>query len=545
MAMEATNYSSSSYEVLLSFRGADTREHLANPLGTGLTGAGISVFRDKRMARADKEIDPALVEAIGQSKISIPIISPEYASSKGCLVVLDKMLDFMDAGNYAIIPIFYKLNPSDIGSFVDHKKRGIDGKLLSWKSALHRIGQLEGYHLDHAKEQPISEIVLYVTRQLKKAELVGTSMPIGIDNQVREMMKRLAVDYSNGQAVEIPNNEVRMVVIHGIGGIGKTTLAKFVYNQLYPLFEGCSYLGNIGEISKTEPLEHLQSQLISDLLKQDPKSFDSLGGINFIKKRFLNMRVLIVLDDVNEQHHLEAFAGKLSWFGSRSRIIVTTRNADLLNIPKEVEIYEVEPIDFDESLRLFCLHAFGGSSPDENYDNLSGHIVSSIGRLPIAIEVLGSFLYRKDIRIWIETLQKLKEEEEASDTVQKVLTTSYEALDQKTKDIFLDIACLFIGKDKRIPFYMWEDCGLNPHSGVESLVLTSLVKIEENNELSVYDLLREFGRTIVLKEDLTNPGRRSRLWDHEEALKILSSREVKIFCFAIVSMPCFLSDSNK
>ncbi|XP_030473963.2 disease resistance protein RPV1-like isoform X2 [Syzygium oleosum] len=530
--MEITDSSSSfaspvrpPYDVLLSFKGADTHRHLVNRLGTCLTGVGIRVFRDERKAGAEKEIDPVLVEAIEQSKILIPIISPDYASSKSCLMGLAKMLDCKDTMNNAIIPIFYRLSPSDIGSFAANKKRRIDGKLLdSWKCALHRIGQLKGYRLDHANDQLISELVLYVTRQLKKAELDGTSLLVGIDNQVCEMMRRLEVDCRNGQAVEIRGNEVRMVGIHGARGIGKTTLAKFVYNQLYPLFEGCSYLGNIQEISQTEPLQHLQSQLVSELLKQEPRSLGSLEeGNHYIKHRFRNMRVLIVLDDVNERHHLEAFAGKLSWFGSRSRIIVTTRNADLLNIPEVVATYEVEPMELDQSLRLFCRHAFGGTSPHEGYDYLSRRIVFTTEGLPLAIEVVGSFLYRKNKEIWNETLHQLKKE--PVDSVQQVLTASYEALDQGTKDIYLDIACFFIGKDKRIPFYMWEDCGFYPCSGIERLLLTSLVKIGENNELSMYDLLRDLGREIVYKEDPAKPGRRSRLWNHGEALSTLRRKE--------------------
>lgn len=130
------------YEVVLSFRGEDAREHLADPLATRLAAKRISVFRDE-------EVGPALVEAIGQSKISIPIISPEYASSENCLWVLAQMLECRDAMNHAIVPIFYRLNP-----FADHRKRASDGMLLDpLKSALLRVGQLEGYRLDNASDR--------------------------------------------------------------------------------------------------------------------------------------------------------------------------------------------------------------------------------------------------------------------------------------------------------------------------------------------------------------------------------------------------------
>ncbi|XP_048131563.1 disease resistance protein L6-like [Rhodamnia argentea] len=479
--------------------------HFANRLLAGLSNAGISVFRDEKEVGAAKEIDPTLVEAIGQSKTSIPIISLDYASSESCFMGLAKMLEWRDTRNHAIVPIFYGVDPSDIGSFAKHNKRGINWHLDSWKSALHRIGQLKGYRFDHTTDQDgrfISELILYVTWQLKNAELLGTSMPVGINNQVRKPMTKLDVDYRNGQAVAIRGNGVRMAWIHGIGGIGKTTLAKFIYSQLYPLFEGCSYLGNIREVSKTEPLEHLQSRLVSDLLKQEPISLDFVEeGIQHIANKFGRRRVLIVLDDVHESHQLKAFAGKLSWFGSRSKIIVTTRNTGMGYIPHMFAAYEVKPMKFDKSLCLFCRHAFGESSPRENYEDLSEQIVSKIGGIPLVIEVLGSFLYRKKKETWDETLHQLRK--------------------------FQPVCLFFIGQDKRIPFYMWEDCDFCPSSGIDSLLLTSLVKIRENNKLSMYGLLRDLGLAIVRDEDPANPGRRSRLWNHEEALGVLRRKEMR------------------
>ncbi|KAI6704737.1 hypothetical protein NL676_007699 [Syzygium grande] len=121
----------------------------------------------------DEEVCPTLVEAIGQLKISIPIISLEYAQRELPQV-------------HAIVPIFCRLNP-----FADHRKRGSDGMLLNpLKSALLRVGQLEGYRLDHASDRLIYKLVLYVSLQLKE----GASMPVGIDNQGT---KRVKVDDSS------------------------------------------------------------------------------------------------------------------------------------------------------------------------------------------------------------------------------------------------------------------------------------------------------------------------------------------------------------
>ena len=43
------------------------------------------------------------------------------------------------------------------------------------------------------------------------------------------------------------SNDVRMIGIHGIAGIGKTTLAKVIYNEIAHQFEGASFLSNVAE----------------------------------------------------------------------------------------------------------------------------------------------------------------------------------------------------------------------------------------------------------------------------------------------------------
>jgi uridine kinase len=45
-------------------------------------------------------------------------------------------------------------------------------------------------------------------------------------------------------------NDVRMVGIWGMGGTGKTTISKAIYNQFFHSFEGKSFLANIRETSK-------------------------------------------------------------------------------------------------------------------------------------------------------------------------------------------------------------------------------------------------------------------------------------------------------
>ena len=75
------------------------------------------------------------------------------------------------------------------------------------------------------------------------------------------------------------------------------------------------------------------------------------------------MKVLIVIDDVNHQQQLEVLAGNHDWFGSGSRIIITTKDKSLLTMRKVDAIYKVKELAIDKALMLFCQHAFEHESP--------------------------------------------------------------------------------------------------------------------------------------------------------------------------------------
>jgi replication-associated recombination protein RarA len=82
--------------------------------------------------------------------------------------------------------------------------------------------------------------------------------PVGIEPRVKDITSLLRVGA----------NDVHMLGIWGIGGVGKTTLSKAIYNKLFHSFEDKSYLSNIRETSKNfDGLVRLQEQLLSDILK--------------------------------------------------------------------------------------------------------------------------------------------------------------------------------------------------------------------------------------------------------------------------------------
>ncbi|PKI34725.1 hypothetical protein CRG98_044881 [Punica granatum] len=174
-----------------------------------------------------------------------------------------------------------------------------------------------------------------------------------------------------------------------MGGVGKTTIAKVIYNQLLDRFDSCSFLKDIRETAlQRKGLEYLQSLLISMILRCERRELTSVDeGTYELKHRLRDGKVLILLDDIDSRNQLNALAAELDWFGHGSRIIVTTRNRDVL--PQVGAAYEVRELQPHQAFLLFCKHAFRNDLPSTEFVIISYNVVETTGGLPLALEVIG------------------------------------------------------------------------------------------------------------------------------------------------------------
>ncbi|CAN1834586.1 Disease resistance protein L6 [Linum perenne] len=129
-----------------------------------------------------------------------------------------------------------------------------------------------------------------------------------------------------------------------------------------------------------------------------------------------------------------------------SSLLQESVNVLITLIENEYMLYEVGSLNHPHSLELFCKHAFRKNSPSVDYETLADDIVQTTGGLPLTLKVIGSLLFRQETAFWKDKLEQLRETLQL-DQVMDRLKISYDTLAYDAQQIFLDIACFFIGHE--------------------------------------------------------------------------------------------------
>ncbi|KAL7258122.1 hypothetical protein ACSBR1_004276 [Camellia fascicularis] len=523
-----------SYDVFLSFRGEDTRKTFTDHLYTALAHAGFRTFRDDDGIERGENIKFELNKAIQESKISIVVFSEDYASSSWCLDELVMILKRRRTIGHVVLPVFYHVDPSHVRkqkksfkeAFTRHEERfraeaserKVEwiGKVEEWKAALREAADLAGMNLqnqsDGLESKFIQKIVKVVGDKLSRTTLGIAPHLIGIYSRAKNI----------GLWLQDESSDVDIVAICGMGGIGKTTIAKVLYNSNFSRFEGSSFLANVREILKQQDgLLRLQRQLLLDMLKGRKEKLYSVDeGVVKIKNALCCKKVLVVLDDVDTVDQLDAILGMRDWLSQGSKIIITTRREQLLKAHEVCRVHKVEKLDNNESLELFSWHAFGKNCPIDGFIEDSKRAVHYCGGLPLAIKILGSSLSGKSLNIWKSQLEKLKAFPDYE--ILGKLKISYDSLqDDHDKNLFLHVACFFVGMDEDWVVTILDGCDFYTMVGIQNLIDRCLLTIDECKKLVMHQLVQEMGREIVRQESPKEPGERSRLWNHKDSLNVL------------------------
>ncbi|XP_062074357.1 disease resistance protein RPV1-like isoform X4 [Humulus lupulus] len=520
------------YDVFISFRGEDTRNAFTTHLFEALRIRKVYTYLDEVTLKRGDEISPALLQAIEQSKISVIVFSENYADSSWCLDELVKIMECKEILGQQVVPIFYHVNPSCVRKqkgtyeleqqFKDKMELQIHGQ--AWRNALTKAADLSGWSTHQIRSESqltktIVEDIINKLRSVSSSSAYYLKELAGIHKRMEQVESMLRLDSSCDRVV--------VVGLWGMGGIGKTTLARAVFDKISHHFEGCCFLSNVREEwDHGRKKNDLQKKLFLELLDEESHKNRKMLSI-FDRDRLLYKKVLIVLDDADDSEQLEFLTRDGEWFGLGSRIIITTRDVKLLKNRAD-EIYKVEELSFDEAFQHFEKNALRKKIPIAEFKEVSIRAVKYAQGIPLALQVLmGSLFSYNSTREWRSLLDDLKDS--PNEKIHDVLKISYDGLTRKEKDVFLDISCFFKGKKRSYVEGILKGCDSFVGMRIDNLVDKSLITIEKRrNSLWMHDLVQEMGWEIVFQQSINEPGKRSRLWNPQDVYSVFKTNKVSV-----------------
>ncbi|PNT62207.1 disease resistance protein RPM1 [Brachypodium distachyon] len=254
------------------------------------------------------------------------------------------------------------------------------------------------------------------------------SDPVGIDGATDELIQMLS--------------KLNHVSIVGMGGLGKTTLARAVCIKIKGEFD-CEALVPIGQCACPEKV--LRDILI-ELQAEDRVNelHHQYQLIKILRKFLVDKRCLIVIDDIWDKKTWDLI--KCAFEGSDgSKIIITTRNHD---VAKEVAgVYTIKRLSSPSSIELLRTKVFGadtkspGTDALSEFDSLSDKFLRKCGGVPIAIIAIGSLLANKPWQKWSEVYKSSgldqAKKEEVLENVRMIMSLSYYDLPLHLQSCFL------------------------------------------------------------------------------------------------------------
>ncbi|XP_057846239.2 disease resistance protein RUN1 isoform X2 [Cryptomeria japonica] len=468
------------YHVFINHRGPDVKKTLASHIYYALETHGLRVFLDKQELQVGDFLTPAIQSAIRSASVQIAIFSKTYAQSPWCLDELVWMLD-SDPTSIKIIPIFYDIEPSELRhvekgayatAFEEHRRKGrvTDERVESWIKALDKVSAISGIPFrteidDHGER--LKEIVETVLVKVGREQLHVCEYPVGI-RQAAEHFEKVVLSRSESKSTHV-------VGILGLGGSGKSTLATHLYNSMCSQFQRCCFLSDVSK----EKIPCLQQTLLRNLLRdKNLRIEDSRRGKAMLQDRLRGLtHVLIVFDDIDNTEQIDNLLCVKDVLGNGSLILVSSRDQTLF-VSSKIEIYNVKLLVEKQAQELFCWYAFGNPKPVDDLKDLVEELVRMCGGFPLALKILaGQLCNERDPRKWKQQLESLRKQL-PKDVLRGIVMDSYESLDIKEKEAFLDVAHFLMGEDRDLVERVMDGFNDNGFQCLQTLRQKCLVEFE-------------------------------------------------------------------
>ncbi|KAL7217973.1 hypothetical protein ACSBR2_011238 [Camellia fascicularis] len=273
------------------------------------------------------------------------------------------------------------------------------------------------------------------------ALLLHESELVGIDKPKSQLIRWLVHE----------DPRLKVLSVSGMGGLGKTTLVKKVFDDAVVKNHFQSHVWiTVSESFKIEVLlKGIIKQLFEEIKQPVPQGIDNMAAnsLKGIINAFLQQkRYLLVFDDVWDIHAWQSFRYVFPIGNCGSRIVLTTRNTNLAKIASTEyygDVYYLQPLPPKESWKLFCRKTFMENSCPSHLERLSKAILNRCQGLPLAIVAISGLLSTKDkssVDEWDKIYRSLGAELQGNDillSMKKILSLSYIDLPYYLKFCFL------------------------------------------------------------------------------------------------------------
>lgn len=346
-------------------------------------------------------------------------------------------------------------------------------------------------------------------------KLPSTSLPI--DNVIygRDVDKEIIFDWLTSDA-ENNNDQLSIISIVGMGGMGKTTLAQHLYND--PTMEGKFDVKAWVSVSQEFDVFKVTRAILEGITgsTNDSRDLDMLQVT--LKEKLTGKRFLLVLDDIwNEKRdQWEALHTPLNYGAKGSKILVTTRSKKVSSIMRSNKILPLEQLEEEHCWKLFAKHAFEDENPEINHDfmDIAKRILTKCQGLPLALKTIGSLLCKKSSLVEWESIlaSEIWDLPEEESNIIPALMLSYHHLPSHLKRCF-SYCALFpknyvFQKEKLILLWMAENFLQCPQQSMtmeavgeqyfNDLFSSSFFQQSRENEMHfiMHDLLNDLAKYV-------------------------------------------------
>ncbi|PIA29078.1 hypothetical protein AQUCO_06300037v1 [Aquilegia coerulea] len=334
------------------------------------------------------------------------------------------------------------------------------------------------------------------------------------------------------------NDRISIIGVHGMGGIGKTTLMRKIGNQvkMNKLFDVVVMVS----VSQNHDMKRIQEEIAEDLCLNFGQERGETRKRRLFSRLKQEMRVLIILDDMWSRLDLTEVGIPCGEHHMGCKVVLTTRRLDVCNMMKTQVNVRLECLSEPDSWHLFQKNA-GAEVDSFVLGEVARDVAKECKGLPVALVTLGRAMRDKSLSVWENVLQQLRESdftyiEDMDARVFQAIKLSYDYLPTDiSKSIFL-FCCLFpedhkISVDDLLRYMMGEgllkDVKLNQAKRkldtVVDILISShlLLKGDRDGYVLMHDVIRDVSIIIATRDHgfIVKAGRGLEAWPEQESLE--------------------------